>query len=72
MRKGNGKAKLYYDYTDEQFTKVVTGPKILFEFPDPNVQILDADITPTAEGRYCMTSVAQQNSGGVRNAFSKG
>ena len=71
MRKGDGKTKLYYVYTDDQFTKVVTEPQILFEFPDPAVQILDADITPTGDGRYCMTYVAQQNPGGIRIAFSK-
>lgn len=43
---GKGKTKLYYAYANDEFTKLVTEPQLLFEYPDENVQILDADIIP--------------------------
>jgi len=70
MRLGNGKTKLYYTYTDDDFTRLESKPEILFEYPNPEVQILDADITPTPDGRYCMMYVAQEHPGGIRMAFS--
>lgn len=70
MRIGNGKTQLYYAYTDDDFTRLVTEPKLLFSYPDPKIQILDADITPLPDGRYCMMYVAQENPGGIRMAFS--
>ena len=70
MRLGNGKTKLYYAYTDDKFTRLVSKPKLLFTYPNKDVQVLDADITPTPDGRYCLSYVAQENPGGVRIAFS--
>lgn len=70
MRIGNGKTQLYYAYTDDDFTRLVTEPKLLFNYPDPKIQILDADITPLPDGRYCMMYVAQENPGGIRMALS--
>ena len=70
MRIGNGKSQLYYAYTDDSFTRLVTEPKLLFEYPDPDIQVLDADITPLPDGRYCMMYVAQENPGGIKMAFA--
>jgi len=70
MRLGTGKTQLYYAYTDDDFTKLVSKPKILFEYPNPKIQILDADINHLPDGRYCMTYCAQENPGGIRMAFS--
>lgn len=70
MRIGNGKTQLYYAYTDDDFTRLVTEPKLLFSYPDPKIHVLDADITPLPDGRYCMMYVAQENPGGIRMAFS--
>lgn len=70
MRIGNGKTQLYYAYTDDDFTQLVTEPKLLFNYPDPKIQVLDADITPLPDGRYCMMYVAQENPGGIRMALS--
>lgn len=64
------KTKLFYAYADDQFTTLTTVPKLLFDFPDPKVQVLDADICPIPGGRYMMTYVAQENPGGIRVAFS--
>lgn len=71
MRLGNGKTKLYYSYTDDDFTTLETEPKLLFKYPKPEVQVLDADISRTPDGRYCLMYVAQEQPGGIRMAFSK-
>jgi len=70
MRMGHGLTKLYYAYTDDDFTKLVTKPKLLFEYPNEKVQVLDADITQMPDGRYCMMYVAQERPGGIKVAFS--
>ena len=70
MRMGHGRTKLYYAYTDNDFTKLTTLPRPLFEYPDSTIQILDADITPMPDGRYCMMYVAQEQPGGIKMAFS--
>ena len=67
---GKGKTKLYYAYTDDNFTRLTSEPRILFEYPNPEVQILDADITHLPDGRYCMMYVAQEQPGGIKMAFS--
>ncbi|MDL2221711.1 glycoside hydrolase family 43 protein [Parabacteroides sp. OttesenSCG-928-N08] len=67
---GKGKTKLYYAYTDDDFTRLESKPEILFHYPNPEVQILDADISPTPDGGYCMMYVAQESPGGIRMAFS--
>lgn len=70
MRIAHGLTKLYYAYTDDDFTKLITKPELLFEYPNPNVQVLDADITPMPDGRYCMMYVAQESPGGIKMAIS--
>jgi hypothetical protein len=70
MRIGHGKTKLYYAYTDDDFTRLVSEPKILFEYPDSGKQILDADITHMPNGRYCMMYVAQDGGSGIKMALS--
>lgn len=70
MRLGNGKTKLYYSYTDDDFTTLVTKPKELFKYPNSKVQILDADISRMPDGRYCLMYVAQEQPGGIKMAFS--
>ena len=70
MRMGHGRTELYYAYTDDDFTKLTTLPQRLFEYPNPEIQVLDADITRLPDGRYCMTYVAQEKPGGIKMAFS--
>lgn len=70
MRHGNGRSTLYYAYTDNDFTQLTSEPKQLFEYPDPKIQILDADISLLSDGRACMMYVAQENPGGIRMAIS--
>ena len=70
MRMGHGHTKLYDAHTDDDFTQLTTLPEILFEYPNSEIQILDADITPLPDGRYCMMYVAQENPGSIKMAFS--
>lgn len=67
---GKGKTKLYYSYTNEDFTRLETEPQLLFEYPDEKVQILDADIIPMPDGRYCMTYCSQEGPAGIKMAIS--
>jgi hypothetical protein len=70
MRLGNGQTKLYYAYTDAAFTRLTSAPKLLFDYPDPAVQVLDADITQLPDGRFCLMYVAQEKPGGIKMALS--
>ncbi|MBN2165450.1 MAG: glycoside hydrolase family 43 protein [Marinilabiliaceae bacterium] len=70
MRIGHGLTKMYYAYTNKDFTGLVSEPKILFDFPNPDIQVLDADICPMPDGRYCMTYVSQEGPCGIRIAYS--
>lgn len=70
MRLGNGKTRLYYAYTDDDFTRLMTEPRLLFEYPDPEIQVLDADITPLPDGRFVMMYVAQEGPAGIKMAIS--
>ncbi|RXG18336.1 hypothetical protein DSM03_1011018 [Leeuwenhoekiella aestuarii] len=70
MRLGHGLTKMYYAYTNDDFTEIITKPELLFTYPNPEVQVLDADIAPLEDGRYVMTYVAQENPGGIKLAFS--
>jgi len=64
------RTKLYYSYADEAFTTLETEPKLLFEYPDEKIQVLDADICPMPDRRYFMTYVAQENPGGIKYMVS--
>ena len=70
MRIGKGRTKLYYAYTNDDFTRLISKPEILFEYPNPEVQILDADIYHMPDGRFFMTYVAQEGPAGIKMAIS--
>lgn len=67
---GDGKTKMYYAYTDDDFTKLESKPELIFDYPDPEIQVLDADINKLSDGRFVMTYVAQENPVGIKMAFS--
>jgi len=69
MRLGHGRTKLYYSYTDDAFTKLETYPELLFEYPRPEVQVLDADITKVGD-KFHMFYKAQENGAGILQAIS--
>lgn len=70
MRHGAGRTAMYYAYTDDDFTTLVTEPQLLFSYPDENVAVLDADICRMPDGRWCLSYVAQAAENGVKMAFS--
>ena len=69
-QQAGGRTKLYYSYADDDFTTLITEPKLLFEYPDERIQVLDADICPMPDGRYFMSYVAQENPGGIKYMVS--
>ncbi len=70
MRLGHGLTKMYYAYANDDFTEIITKPQLLFNYPDADIQVLDADITPLPDGRFAMTYVAQESPTGIKMAFS--
>ena len=62
--------RVYYSYADDQFTTLTTEPRLLFDFPDEKVEVLDADICPMPDGRWFMTYVAQENPAGIKYMIS--
>lgn len=70
MRDGIQPSNLYYAYTDDDFTTLVTEPQILFQYPDTEKAVLDADISRTNDGRWCITYVAHDGTPGIKMAFS--
>ena len=53
--KAGGRTKLYYSYANEDFTTLETEPKLLFEYPDTSIQVLDADICPMPDTSTTIT-----------------
>lgn len=69
--KDERKTRLYYSYANNDFTELATKPEKLYDYPDEDIQVLDADISPTPDSRYAMTYVAQEHPGGIKIAFSE-
>lgn len=63
------KTRLFYAYANSDFTSI-SRPQQLYTYPDPKIQVLDADICPMPDGRYFMSYVAQENPGGIKMAVS--
>lgn len=68
MRFGNGLNKLYYAYADKAFTKLVTKPKLLFNFSKKGSYI-DGDITEV-DGKYHLFYVAHDGQSGIKQTVS--
>lgn len=69
MRYRNEAAKLYYVYVNEDYNRLESVPKILFEYPNENVTALDADITKTGD-KYRMFYVSHDGQAGIKQAVS--
>jgi len=69
MRFGNGKNKLYYTYMNDEFTKMETEPKLLFDYPK-DISYIDADITRVGN-KYHLFYVPHDGGGpGIKRAVS--
>jgi len=69
MRFKNGKNKIYYSYTDNDFTKLETAPKLLFEYPK-DISYIDADITRVGK-KYHLFYVPHDGTPGIKQVVSK-
>lgn len=68
MRFGTGKEKVYYTYMNDDFTRMETLPKVLFEYPK-DVPYIDADITRVGN-RYHMFYASHDGTSGIKQAVS--
>lgn len=69
MRHKNGPNKLYYVYANNDFNRIETTPKLLFEYPDPKITAIDGDIC-YANGKYHLFYVAHDGTPGIKQATS--
>lgn len=69
MRYGTGPNKLYYVYANDDFNRIETLPRLLFEYPDPKITAIDGDIC-YAQGRYHLFYVAHDGTPGIKQATS--
>lgn len=69
MRYRNEAAKLYYVYVNEEFNRLESTPKVLFEYPNEKVTALDADITKIGD-KYRMFYVSHDGQAGIKQAVS--
>lgn len=75
MRFGKGQNKLYYAYVNQDYNRIETFPKILFEYPKEGISAIDGDITPiwnnqTKQWNYHLFYVAQDGPAGIKHAIS--
>jgi len=68
MRFGKQKDKVYYSYMNDDFTKLETTPKLLFEYPK-DVAYIDADITKVGN-KYHLFYVPHDGTAGIKQMVS--
>ncbi|KQU46041.1 beta-xylosidase [Sphingomonas sp. Leaf339] len=68
-RIGNGPNFMVYSYANPAFTTLTTEPKKILEYPRPEVNVIDADITKVGD-KYHMFYVAHEKPGSIRQAVS--
>lgn len=68
MRFGKQKDKVYYSYMNDDFTKLETAPKLLFEYPK-DVSYIDADITKVGD-KYHLFYVPHDGTAGIKQMVS--
>ncbi len=69
MRYRNEAAKLYYVYLNEEYNRLESMPRVLFEYPDEKITALDADITKIGD-KYHMFYVSHDGQAGIKQAVS--
>lgn len=68
MRFGKSKEKVYYTYMNDEFNKMLTEPKVLFEYPN-GASYIDADITRVGS-KYHMFYCSHDGTAGIKQAVS--
>jgi beta-xylosidase len=69
MRFKNEANRLYYVYVNDAFDKIESMPQLLFQYPDPKVSAIDADITKIGN-LYRMFYVSHDGQAGIKQAVS--
>ncbi len=69
MRYKNGINRLYYSYTDTDYTKLETKPELLFSYPKA-VTYIDGDITQIND-KFHLFYVPHDTTAGIKQATSK-
>jgi predicted GH43/DUF377 family glycosyl hydrolase len=72
IRFGNEKEKVYYSFMNDDFTKLASPPKVLFNYPDPGVGYIDADITKYNNKYYLFYSVNRSVKRMVSDSLTSG
>ncbi|MGQ7947127.1 glycoside hydrolase family 43 protein [Flavobacterium sp. WC2509] len=68
MRFKNGKNQLYYSYVNDDFNKLLSLPKLLFQYPK-DISYIDADITKVND-QYHMFYTPHDGTPGIKQAVS--
>lgn len=69
MRFKNEANKLYYVYVNDEFDRIETLPRILFEYPSEKVSAIDGDITKVGD-TYRLFYVSHDGEAGIKQAVS--
>lgn len=69
MRFGKGQNRIYYFYVNDDFNKMESMPKLLFEYPKKDIAAIDGDITKVG-GQYHLFYVSHDGIAGVKQAVS--
>lgn len=70
MRFGDGQNRLYYVYVNNDFNKIESLPKILYQYPDSTKSAIDGDITKIGD-TYHLFYVAHDSIPGIKQAVSQ-
>lgn len=72
MRFGTGMNKLYYSYVNDDYDRVESLPRVLFEYPKEGISAIDGDITYTAaDSTYHLMYCSHESTAGIKQATSK-
>ncbi|WP_308233154.1 family 43 glycosylhydrolase [uncultured Prevotella sp.] len=67
MRQKNEPNKLYYVYVNENYDKIETEPRVLFQYPDEHISAIDGDITKVGD-TYHLMYVSHDGQAGIKQA----
>lgn len=68
-RFGNGRNRIYYVYMNDDFTRMESEPKLLFEAPEGKYNVIDSDIM-YHDGTYHLHYVSHERGATIKHATS--
>ena len=69
MRFGRSPERVYYVYINDDFNRLESMPKVLFEYPEEKVTTIDGDITKVGD-KYHFFYVTNEGVAGIKHAVS--